>query len=61
MGANEVQQFLQMLANARRVSVPTHNQALSAQLFVQTMLYTHVLTVAAGGATSPLDALTSQV
>ncbi len=34
MGANEVQQFLQMLANERRVSVSTHNQALSALLFM---------------------------
>lgn len=39
MGAAEVQQFLQMLANERRVSVSTHNQALSALLF----LYREVL------------------
>lgn len=39
MGGAEVQEFLQMLANERRVSVSTHNQALSALLF----LYREVL------------------
>jgi integron integrase len=34
MGASEVTQFLTMLANERRVSVSTHNQALSALLFL---------------------------
>ncbi len=34
MGAAEVAQFLTMLANERRVSVSTHNQALSALLFL---------------------------
>jgi integrase len=34
MGAAEVTQFLTMLANERRVSVSTHNQALSALLFL---------------------------
>lgn len=34
MGAAEVQQFLSMLANERRVSASTHNQALSALLFL---------------------------
>ena len=33
MGGAEVTQFLTMLANERRVSVSTHNQALSALLF----------------------------
>ncbi|MHB1668490.1 MAG: integron integrase [Thiomonas sp.] len=41
MGAAEVTQFLAMLANERRVSVSTHNQALSALLF----LYRDVLGV----------------
>ena len=39
MGATELTQFLTMLANERRVSVSTHNQALSALLF----LYREVL------------------
>jgi integron integrase len=39
MGAAEVQQFLSMLANERRVAASTHNQALSALLF----LYREVL------------------
>ena len=39
MGAAEVQAFLNMLANERRVSASTHNQALSAILF----LYREVL------------------
>jgi site-specific recombinase XerD len=34
MGAAEVQSFLSMLANERRVSASTHNQALSALLFL---------------------------
>ncbi len=41
MGATQVTQFLTMLASQRRVSVSTHNQALSALLF----LYRDVLTV----------------
>ena len=41
MGAAQVTQFLTMLANERRVSVSTHNQALSALLF----LYREVLGV----------------
>ena len=39
MGAPEVEAFLTMLANARRVSTSTHSQALSALLF----LYREVL------------------
>lgn len=39
MGAAQVTQFLTMLANERRVSVSTHNQALSVLLF----LYRNVL------------------
>ena len=39
MGAAEVEGFLTMLANERRVSVSTHRQALSALLF----LYKQVL------------------
>lgn len=39
MGAPEVQQFLSMLTTQRHVSVSTHNQALSALLF----LYREVL------------------
>lgn len=41
MGGAEVTQFLTMLANERRVSVSTHNQALSALLF----LYREVLAI----------------
>ena len=41
MGVAQVTQFLSMLANERRVSVSTHNQALSALLF----LYRNVLGV----------------
>ena len=41
MGGAEVAQFLTMLANERRVSVSTHNQALSALLF----LYREVLAI----------------
>lgn len=39
MGAGEVEAFLNMLANERKVSASTHNQALSAILF----LYREVL------------------
>jgi len=42
MGAPEVEAFLSMLANERKVSASTHNQALSALLF----LYREVLTIA---------------
>jgi integron integrase len=41
MGPAEIQSFLGMLANDRRVSQSTHNQALSALLF----LYREVLTI----------------
>src|SRR3990167_4096792 len=41
MGSVEVQQFLSMLTTQRNVSVSTHNQALSALLF----LYREVLGV----------------
>ena len=41
MGAAEVQAFLNMLANERQVSPSTHNQALSALLF----LYREVLAI----------------
>jgi integrase len=41
LGATEVQAYLSMLANERRVSASTHNQALSALLF----LYRRVLGV----------------
>lgn len=41
MGAAEVETFLSMLANERKVSASTHNQALSALLF----LYREVLNV----------------
>ena len=41
MGSTEVTQFLTMLATERHVSVPTHNQALSALLF----LYREVLAI----------------
>ena len=34
MGAREVEAFLTMLANERKVSSATHNQALSALLFL---------------------------
>jgi hypothetical protein len=41
MGAAEVEAFLNMLANERKVSASTHNQALSAILF----LYREVLSI----------------
>jgi hypothetical protein len=41
MGAHEVQAFLTMLAVNRKVSASTHNQALSAILF----LYREVLVI----------------
>lgn len=41
MGAPEVEAFLSMLANERKVSASTHNQALSALLF----LYREVLAI----------------
>lgn len=41
MGVAEVEAFLNMLANERRVSASTHNQALSALLF----LYRQVLSI----------------
>jgi site-specific recombinase XerD len=41
MGCAEATLFLTMLANERRVSVSTHNQALSALLF----LYRHMLAI----------------
>ncbi|MBC7213938.1 MAG: phage integrase N-terminal SAM-like domain-containing protein [Burkholderiaceae bacterium] len=39
MGAAKVTQFLTMLANERRVSVSSHNQALSALLFCIAMCW----------------------
>ena len=51
MGAPEVEAFLTMLANERSLSVSTHSDVST------TMIYTHVLKAAAGGTTSPLDAL----
>ncbi len=41
MGAREVEEFLTMLATERKVSASTHNQALSAVLF----LYREVLAI----------------
>ena len=41
MGVTEVEAFLSMLANERKVSASTHNQALSAVLF----LYREVLSI----------------
>ena len=60
MGAPEVEAFLTMQATERRVSTSTHNQALSALLF----LYREVLNMdlpwmdgISRPAASPLDAL----
>ena len=41
MGGAEVTQFLTMLANERRLSVLTHNQALSALLFLYRQVAGH--------------------
>jgi integrase len=68
MGQTDVEAFLTMLANERQVSPATHRQTLNALLFLYkqvlghsdvstTMIYTHVLKVAASDTASPLDAL----
>jgi len=41
MGVQDVEAFLSMMANERKVSASTHNQALSAVLF----LYREVLSI----------------
>jgi hypothetical protein len=41
MGVQDVEAFLSMMANERKVSASTHNQALSALLF----LYREVLSI----------------
>jgi hypothetical protein len=41
MGKDEVEAFLTMLANDRKVSVSTHRQALSALLFLYKVDLTH--------------------
>jgi hypothetical protein len=48
MGALQVEAFLSMLANERRLSASTHNQALSALLF----LYREVLASRCPGSTA---------
>lgn len=65
----EIEGFLAMLANERRVAAATHLlqsgsnirtvQELLGHLDVSTtVIYTHVLNVAAAGTASPLDSLT---
>jgi hypothetical protein len=59
----EIESVLASAGQRAAGAASTHNQALSAPRFLyrevllHTTVYTHVIKVAAGGTTSPLDAL----
>ena len=67
MGVTDVEAFLSMLAHERKASALRLLQSVTDIRTVQellghsdvstTMIYTHVLKVAAGGTASPLDSL----
>lgn len=56
----DVEAFLTMLANERQVSSKCGRDLLGHSDVTTTMISTHVLKVAAGNTTSPLDAMASE-
>lgn len=62
IGREEIESFLAVLANQRRAAKSTHNHASLGHSDVRTtMINSHVLKVATGGTTSPLDAMASNL